>query len=149
MHYIWAIATWAWRFPPFHEVKCGLQYFQYSTWTPPLGSGFKNIPSLCSPASDGILASSRRMVRDARRKRCFLCPSKVSGAPRRNLLAAARAPLKPALSFHLCWSSPPSLCMKGVGDEVVLLAFTGASLSFSCEANPSPPRCAIQYCIFG
>lgn len=113
---------WSAVFPVFHVNASPQVWFQ------------KHLPSLCSPTSDGILVSSPRMVRDTRRKRRLDSPaascnlSKVSWAARINLPTTARVPLKPALSFHLDSRSPSSLCMKGIGDEVVHLAFTGATV---------------------
>lgn len=91
----------------------------------------------CVISSD---AKRRAKKAQTRLSCCFLYPSKVSGAPP----TTARVPLKPALSFHSYSSSPPSLCMKGNGDEVVHLAFTGAAVCPSaakqtqaCHVAPS------------
>lgn len=113
-----------------------------------LGSKTSPIPLLAKLRwNPGVISSDvKRHTKkaQARLSCCFLYPSKVSGAPRTNLPTTARVPLKPALSFHSHSSSPPSLCMKGIGDEVVHLAFTGATVCPSaakqtqaCHVAPS------------
>lgn len=95
----------------------------------------------CVISTDG---KSHTKKAQAKLSCCFLYPSKASGAPRINLPTTAHVPLKPSLSFHSYSSSPPSLCMKGIGDEVVHLAFTSATFCPSaakqtqaCHVTPS------------